>query len=68
MPTTPHSTLPAHCGTCGTDWPAPRPSGAPSTQRCPACGGLSCRADTTDPVAPDPPCVGSAARLAGRST
>jgi len=59
MTTTPHSTLPRHCGSCGEDWP----DGANGI--CPRCrSGLACRADTTDPVAPDPPCAGSRDRLA----
>lgn len=58
MTTTPHSLLPRHCGTCGTDWPTTKPL----VQRCPTCGGLACRADTTDEVAPDPPCAGSGLR------
>lgn len=52
-----HSHLPPHCGSCGATWPA----GA--LNFCPSCKiGLSCRADTTDPVAPDPPCHGSQLR------
>lgn len=57
MAPTPHSRLPRHCGTCGTDWPV-RYNGI-----CRSCkAGLSCRADTTDDVAPDPPCAGSLLR------
>lgn len=50
----PHHLLPQHCSTCGMDWP----KGAHGL--CPTCkAGLPCRADTTDTVAPDPPCAGS---------
>jgi hypothetical protein len=38
----------AHCTLCGR----------PVTGICAICGALSCRADTTDPIAPDPPCPG----------
>ena len=52
-----HSDLPSHCSTCGADWPANHHN------VCPSCkAGLSCRADTTDAVAPDPPCMGSRLR------
>ena len=55
---TPHSRLPLHCAVCGEDWPVYARS------LCPNChAGLSCRADTTDMVAPDPPCGGSRRRL-----
>jgi hypothetical protein len=53
-----HSELPRHCSTCGVDWP----DGVHGL--CRSCrAGLPCRADTTDAVAPDPPCGGSRARL-----
>lgn len=52
-----HSDLPAHCTTCGVDWPAKHQG------ICPSCkAGLPCRTDTTDTVAPDPPCAGSRLR------
>ena len=38
----------AHCPVCGE----------PITGTCTSCAALPCRADTTDPVAPDPPCLG----------
>lgn len=58
MTPTPHSRLPRHCHNCGEDWPAK------ATGLCPRCHqGLACRADTTDPVAPDPPCPGSRLRF-----
>jgi hypothetical protein len=38
----------AHCTVCGK----------PSTGFHAACGALPCQADTTDPIAPDPPCPG----------
>jgi hypothetical protein len=40
-----------HCGFCGTVITS-------VTGLCSECHGLACRADTTDLVAPDPPCVG----------
>ena len=44
------------CEVCG---------GKTYTSPCPSCrAGLPCRADTTDEVAPDPPCMGSGTRLA----
>lgn len=50
---TPHSMFPKHCAMCGDDWPDNHHG------LCRACGaGLPCRADTTDTVAPDPPCSG----------
>ena len=53
-----HSELPQHCAVCGKDWPDD------ANGLCPHChAGLSCRADTTDTVAPDPPCAGSRQRL-----
>lgn len=53
MPETIHSLLPSHCATCGVDWPKGY------NGICRSCGaGLPCRADTTDEVAPDPPCQG----------
>ena len=58
MTRTPHSLLPIHCATCGEDWPEDRIGPCPN---CPT--GLPCRADTTDEVAPDPPCAGSRKRL-----
>lgn len=52
-----HSDLPAHCAVCGEDWP----DGYNGV--CKSCrSGLPCHADTTDTVAPDPPCAGSRAR------
>lgn len=58
-----HSDLPQHCSTCGIDWP-PGYNGT-----CRECrSGLPCRADTTDPVAPDPPCAGSRGRLSVASS
>ncbi|MDB5716331.1 MAG: hypothetical protein JWO15_3728 [Sphingomonadales bacterium] len=57
---TAHSLLGPHCAVCGTTWP-PKAYGL-----CTKChAGLPCRADTTDLVAPDPPCAGS--RLASPS-
>jgi hypothetical protein len=38
----------AHCPVCGR----------PVTSGCAVCAALPCRADTTDPVAPDAPCAG----------
>ena len=38
----------AHCPVCGQ----------PVAGTCTSCAALPCRADTTDPVAPDPPCAG----------
>jgi hypothetical protein len=38
----------AHCTLCGRA----------VTGTCAVCGALPCRADTTDPVAPDLPCPG----------
>jgi hypothetical protein len=53
----PHHLLPTHCGSCGVDWPKD------ANSICPSCkSGLACRADTTDPVNPDPPCEGSKLR------
>lgn len=53
-----HHELPAHCSTCGIDWP----KGYHGI--CRNCrSGLPCRADTTDTVAPDPPCGGSRKRM-----
>lgn len=53
-----HSDLPQHCPLCGADWPADHHG------PCRECrNGFPCRADTTDTVAPDPPCAGSRRRL-----
>lgn len=58
-----HRELPKHCAVCGCDWPAGHHS------LCKTCGsGLPCRADTTDTVAPDPPCQGSRNRLVPQAT
>lgn len=58
-----HSDLPKHCSTCGDNWPEN------AYAVCPSCGaGLCCRADTTDTVAPDPPCSGSRLRLSAPNT
>lgn len=55
---TSHSRLPLHCAVCGVDWPDGHHG------LCRSCGaGLSCRADTTDSVAPDPPCAGGRHRM-----
>lgn len=63
MPETAHSRLPRHCAVCGVDWP----DGHQGV--CRSCGaGLSCRADTTDSMAPDPPCAGSRHRLPPQNT
>lgn len=52
-----HSDLRKHCSTCGIDWPND------NNGICRSCSaGLCCRADTTDAVAPDPPCAGSRLR------
>lgn len=56
---TAHSMLPPHCAVCGANWPKGY------NGICRSCrAGLPCRADTTDEVAPDPPCAGSRLRLA----
>jgi hypothetical protein len=62
----PHDWLPAHCSVCGDRWPrrfdvmTQRQITDPAVTQCPSChAGLPCRADTTDTVAPDPPCMGS---------
>lgn len=48
-----HADAPNHCSCCGIDWP----KGYHGI--CRECrAGLPCRADTTDTVAPDPPCLG----------
>ncbi len=57
MGETPHSQLPRHCAVCGIDW------NMAWKNWCQSCeAGLSCRANTTDSVSPDPPCAGSRAR------
>lgn len=43
-----------HCTTCG--------SSVNNSGRCLLCGGIACRADKRDPVAPDPPCWGCKVR------
>ena len=47
-----------HCGQCGNRWPRDSHGRPVRDVFCPSCGSLPCRADTTDPVAPDPPCAG----------
>lgn len=46
-----HADMPSHCAVCGVLW---RQSWQGVCRSCRA--GLPCRADTTDTVAPDPPC------------
>jgi hypothetical protein len=58
MPPTPHSEwakqVGPHCSTCGHPWSVLR-----RESTCVNCrAGLPCRADTTDSVAPDDPCMG----------
>lgn len=47
-----------HCGQCGTPWARNKSGRYVRAVFCDHCGSMPCRADTTDPVAPDPPCMG----------